>query len=99
MPLSKTLTAVLDWLRAGYPEGVPPTDYFPLLALLRRQLTDSQVREIVQTLMDEGDEVTKVDIGVAVSKITNELPVDEDMRRVATKLASAGARPSGFRLA
>ena len=27
---------VLDWLRAGYPDGVPPRDYFPLIALLRR---------------------------------------------------------------
>ncbi|WP_162562002.1 DUF3349 domain-containing protein, partial [Mycolicibacterium brumae] len=31
---------VLDWLRAGYPNGVPPKDYFPLLALLTRTLTE-----------------------------------------------------------
>ena len=40
--------SVLEWLRAGYPEGVPPKDRFPLVALLRRAaLTDAQVQEIV----------------------------------------------------
>lgn len=90
VPLSKTLTAVLDWLRAGYPDGVTPTDYFPLLALLTRQLSTADVREIAQTLMDEGDDVTKVDIGVAVTKITHELPSEDDIRRVAARLAAAG---------
>ena len=28
--------SVLRWLHEGYPEGVPPKDYFPLLALLKR---------------------------------------------------------------
>jgi hypothetical protein len=27
------LDNVVRWLNAGYPEGVPPKDYFPLLAL------------------------------------------------------------------
>ena len=28
------VTAVVAWLRAGYPEGVPHRDYLPLFALL-----------------------------------------------------------------
>ena len=32
------LSAIVDFLRVGYPEGVPQQDYIPLLALLRRQL-------------------------------------------------------------
>ncbi len=45
---------VLDWLRAGYPDGVPPRDYFPLIALLRRQqLTDDEVREVAAALTVE----------------------------------------------
>ncbi|MGV8875297.1 MAG: DUF3349 domain-containing protein [Rhodococcus sp. (in: high G+C Gram-positive bacteria)] len=44
--------SVLEWLRAGYPEGVPPKDRFPLVALLRRAaLTDTQVQEIVLDLV------------------------------------------------
>ena len=30
---------VLQWLRAGYPEGVPQQDYVALLGILRRTLT------------------------------------------------------------
>ena len=30
--------SVLNWLHEGYPAGVPPKDYFPLLALLKRSL-------------------------------------------------------------
>ena len=37
MALNTRLLGVLDWLREGYPAGVPPKDYIPLLALLRRR--------------------------------------------------------------
>jgi len=46
MPLNARLSGILDWLREGYPAGVPPKDYIPLLALLRRTLTEEEVREI-----------------------------------------------------
>ena len=36
---------VLRWLRAGYPDGVPPKDYYPVLALLKRSLTEDEVVE------------------------------------------------------
>ncbi|MER5838003.1 DUF3349 domain-containing protein, partial [Streptomyces sp. NPDC002130] len=26
--------SILEWLRAGYPEGIPPKDRIPLVALL-----------------------------------------------------------------
>jgi len=42
------LTSILNWLRAGYPEGVPGSDRVPLLALLQATpLTDDQVRQVV----------------------------------------------------
>jgi len=34
MALPPFLTSVIQWLRAGYPEGVPDVDYIPLFALL-----------------------------------------------------------------
>jgi len=34
--VTRFLTAILNWLREGYPEGIPPTDYLPVLALLPR---------------------------------------------------------------
>jgi len=92
-PVSKTLTAILNWLHAGYPEGVPPTDYFPLLALLNRQLTHDEVKAVAESLIAEGDEITRVDIAVAVTKLTNELPSEQDLHRVAARLTAGGMPP------
>jgi hypothetical protein len=39
LSLPPFLSAVVDWLRAGYPQGIPERDYVPLLALLARRLT------------------------------------------------------------
>ena len=35
MTVKSRVSRVLDWLRAGYPGGVPGPDRVPLLALLR----------------------------------------------------------------
>ena len=32
MALPPFLSAIVGWLRAGYPEGVPEVDYIPLFA-------------------------------------------------------------------
>lgn len=45
-PQGNRLRRVLDWLLEGYPSGVPPKDYIPLLALLRRRLTEEEVRQV-----------------------------------------------------
>jgi hypothetical protein len=42
VPLSRLLARIVAYLRAGYPEGVPANDYVPLLALLRRRLSDDE---------------------------------------------------------
>ncbi len=45
------LDNVLGWLHDGYPEGVPPKDYFALLALLKRSLTEEEVVKAAQTVL------------------------------------------------
>ncbi|MGV9803634.1 DUF3349 domain-containing protein, partial [Mycobacterium sp. NPDC003449] len=35
MSTQSLVISILNWLRAGYPEGVPGPDRVPLLALLR----------------------------------------------------------------
>ena len=42
--MNRFLTSIVAWLRAGYPDGVPQTDYIPLLALLSRRLTNDEVK-------------------------------------------------------
>jgi hypothetical protein len=43
---------VLAWLHEGYPQGVPPKDYFALLALLKRSLTEDQVVKAAQAVLN-----------------------------------------------
>ena len=47
MALPPVLNSIVTWLRAGYPEGVPDVDYLPLFALLGSELTDADVKAIV----------------------------------------------------
>lgn len=87
--MNRFLNAVVSWLRAGYPEGVPPTDYMPVLALLSRRLSTDEVKEVARALMQQG-EFDKIDIGVAITQITDELPTPDDVERVRRRLAAKG---------
>lgn len=91
MALPPFLTGIMNWLRAGYPEGVPENDYLPLLALLARRLTDDEVRQIAATLVEESNlPVDQIDIGVVITKVTNELPKEIDVDRVRARLQASG---------
>jgi Protein of unknown function (DUF3349) len=83
------LSKIIAWLRAGYPEGIPPTDSFPVLALLSRRLSDDEVKSIAAELSARGD-FDDVDIGAAVTTITDELPKTNDVERVRARLARHG---------
>jgi hypothetical protein len=76
------LESVVGWLREGYPQGVPAQDYVPLLALLRRRLTDEEVAAVVLELVAAGEvPVDSVDIGASITKVTDALPSDDDIDR------------------
>lgn len=87
--MNRFLTSVVSWLRAGYPEGIPPTDTFALLALLANRLSNDEVRLVANALMERGD-FDSIDIGVMISKLTDELPSPEDIERVRDRLAAQG---------
>lgn len=87
--MNNFLNKIVAWITAGYPEGVPGPDRVPLLALLRRRLTDDEVRTVAQALMDVG-EFDNTDIGVLITQITDELPISEDIERVRARLAGYG---------
>jgi hypothetical protein len=91
MPLSSLLTRIVAFLRAGYPEGVPTNDYVPLLALLRRRLSDDEVFAVATELMSNGQApVEGTDVRVAITKLTDEMPSPEDTERVKRRLVAAG---------
>jgi hypothetical protein len=79
------LRGLLDWLREGYPTGVPPKDYIPLLALLRRRLTEDEVHEIAREIAG-GEDADPAHIGVHITKITDALPSEDDIARVEARL-------------
>jgi hypothetical protein len=87
--VNRFLNSVVAWLRAGYPEGIPSTDYFPVLALLSRRLSNDEVKLVARDLMDRGD-FDHVDIGVLITRLTDELPAPEDIERVRARLAAKG---------
>jgi hypothetical protein len=83
---------ILGWLHKGYPEGVPPKDYFALLALLKRSLTEDQVVKAAQTVLKgtDSDSVTDAEIRDAIQKVTDTEPNLEEIHQVASRLASVG---------
>jgi hypothetical protein len=87
--MNRFLSSIVNWLRAGYPEGIPPTDYFPVLALLCRRLSSDEVKMVAREV-SRRDEFDDVDIGVLITQITDELPSPEDIERVRARLAPKG---------
>jgi Protein of unknown function (DUF3349) len=87
--VNRFLTSIVSWLRAGYPEGIPPTDSFAVLALLARRLTNDEVKVVANELMRRG-EFDHIDIGVVITQFTDELPSPADIDRVRTRLAGKG---------
>ena len=86
-------TRILEWLRAGYPSGVPKQDYVALLGLLRRKLTDTEVDDIageLALLAAAGEVVTTDDVERLVEQATLDAPSDDDVRRVSAHLAAGG---------
>jgi hypothetical protein len=83
---------VVGWLNAGYPQGIPPKDYFPLLALLKRSLTDEEVVKAAQSILKSTDSetVTEDEIRSAIHDLIEKEPNPEEIHQVASRLASVG---------
>ena len=97
MTVASTLNSILDWLRGGYPEGVPGADRVPLLALLRdTPLTVDEIRQVIRELTASGSPaledgvIDRDEIEEFIREVVNREPDPEDVRRVASRLAAAG---------
>ncbi|MBF6172846.1 DUF3349 domain-containing protein [Nocardia blacklockiae] len=87
------LRKVLGWLKAGYPQGIPQSDYVALLAVLHRRLTDYEVHKIVEELVAEragDDEIARHEIEEAIARVAKEQPGEDDIARVTSRLAAGG---------
>ena len=85
------LARIVNWLREGYPGGVPEHDYLPLLALLERRLTRGEVKKIAKALRRaDVSPAGPSDIAAAISHYTHAEPSENDLRRVRDQLAKKG---------
>jgi Protein of unknown function (DUF3349) len=92
------LSSILNWLRVGYPEGVPGPDRVPLLALLRSTpLTEDQIKEVIRNITADGSSALAADgtihedeIEAFIKDVTHHDAGPENVTRVAAKLAAAG---------
>ncbi|WP_041938924.1 MULTISPECIES: DUF3349 domain-containing protein [Frankia] len=90
MALPPLLASIIQWLRAGYPDGVPERDYLPLFALLRRKLTGDEVTAIADALTTNGDSASALAIRTAIADVTHDTPLEGDIARVSARLAAGG---------
>ena len=94
---------LLNWLRAGYPGGVPGPDRVPLLALLRNTpLTEDQIKEVVREIIAEekgaptGHAIDHDEIERFIEGVAHHDGGPENIARVAEKLAAAGYTLEGL---
>jgi hypothetical protein len=91
---SNFLTRTVDWLRAGYPTGVPRQDYVALLGLLRRKLTETEVHKIAQDLVSQSqatsDPISTQHIEEMINDSILQSATAEDVARVSARLAAGG---------
>ena len=84
----------VEWLRAGYPAGVPRGDYVALLGLLRRKLTEEEIHKIAQDLAGQSvqtaDPISVQDIEEMINEAVLQQASAEDVARVSARLAAGG---------
>lgn len=97
MTAKSRVRSVLDWLRAGYPGGVPGPDRVPLLALLRATpLTEDEVKQVIHEITAEGSDalndgvIDRDEIERFIADVTDHDAGPENVERVAEILKAAG---------
>ena len=91
---SNFVTRSVEWLRAGYPAGVPRGDYVALLGLLRRKLTEEEIQKIARDLATQSllsdDPISAEDIEAMISDSVLQEASPDDVARVSAHLAAGG---------
>ena len=91
MGLSDRVSAFVAFLRAGYPSGAPALGYAPLLALLPRRVSDDEITTIARKLLaPRRRSVDNVDVGVVITRVTDELLSADEIQRVQRRLRAMG---------
>jgi hypothetical protein len=86
---------ILNWLKAGYPEGIPAHDFPSVLMVLRRNLTDAEIVSIadnlaMESISNDSEPVTPERIRAMVEEHAFQTASPEDLLRVSAVLARGG---------
>jgi len=84
---------VLGWLRAGYPDGIPPRDYPAVLGVLQRKLTRDEIHSIAAELAAQStpdSPISREDIEKLVSETVLQPATDDNVAQVSARLAAGG---------
>jgi hypothetical protein len=87
------LSAIVSWLRTGYPEGVPQRDYLPLFALLSRRLTDDEVLSVATELSGRTDPASREAVEELIEALTSQTALPADVERVEAHLSGFPSDP------
>ena len=91
MDLSHWVSSIVAFVRAGYPNGMPTTGYVPLAALSRRRPSNDEISAITSELTAQRDRpISTADVGVAITRITDAMPSQDDIARVKRRLDAMG---------
>jgi hypothetical protein len=92
MPLPPVLQTIVDFVRKGYPQGVPQQDYMPLFALLSRRLSDEEITELAGELVGTSHAASE-SVQDAIERLTHQAPSATEVERVERHLRAAGWDP------
>ena len=84
---------VLGWLRAGYPDGIPPRDYAAVLGVLQRKLTKQEIHSIAAELAAQSTSYSPIkgeDIEKLVSETVLQPATNDNAAQVSARLAAGG---------
>jgi len=86
---------ILNWLKAGYPEGIPQNDFPSVLLVLHQNLSDDDIDAIadelaIQSVSNGVAPVTADHIRDIVREKAFQTASDDDIRRVSARLAAGG---------
>ena len=89
------IAKILNWLKAGYPEGIPQHDFPSVLLVLQHNLTEAEIESIaddlaIQSISNGAQPVTAEHIRDMVREHAFQSASPEDVRRVSAALAHGG---------
>lgn len=94
MTETSLIPRLLGWLSAGYPAGIPQSDYLPLLEVLRRTLTFEEVGSVAAELAGRAAHGVRIDEDDVRAMIAGrgapEAASPQDVGRVSARLAGGG---------